>query len=269
MDAVAERDLPALAVERDARPASFSVFGIKITPMTLDVLLTTLAAFVASRRPCVIASQNMHGISVMLHDDDFRRLHEDGETLVHIDGMPLVALCRLAGLPVGREHRVTLVDLVWPLLSLAEASGWRVFYLGSTRRVLDRALDVVRRRHPGLPVAAHHGFFDLTDRRANDAVVAEIRSFAPQLLLVGMGMGRQERWIAEHRAAVGDAVILTVGACMEYVAGEVGTPPRWMGGSGLEWVYRLTESPARFWRRYLVEPWPVFLYLLRSMARRP
>jgi N-acetylglucosaminyldiphosphoundecaprenol N-acetyl-beta-D-mannosaminyltransferase len=83
-----------------------------------------------------------------------------------------------------------------------------------------------------------------------------------------MGMGRQERWILNNLSEIAPASICTVGACMEYIADSVRTPPRWMGAVGLEWLFRLGENPQRFWHRYLVEPWPVLFHFFSHTLRR-
>jgi N-acetylglucosaminyldiphosphoundecaprenol N-acetyl-beta-D-mannosaminyltransferase len=75
-------------------------------------------------------------------------------------------------------------------------------------------------------------------------------------------MPRQEHWIADNLDDLAANAILTAGAAMDYVAGVVPTPPRWMGSAGLEWIFRLFHEPRRLWRRYLVEPW----FVLRLFA---
>ncbi|MDP3379476.1 MAG: WecB/TagA/CpsF family glycosyltransferase, partial [Brevundimonas sp.] len=76
-----------------------------------------------------------------------------------------------------------------------------------------------------------------------------------QVLLVGMGMPRQEIWIADHLDALPDCVVLNVGAAFDYEAGVQKAAPRWMGKAGLEWLYRLAVDPRRLFHRYCVEPW--------------
>jgi N-acetylglucosaminyldiphosphoundecaprenol N-acetyl-beta-D-mannosaminyltransferase len=205
----------------------------------------------------------------MLDDPEFRLLHALDETCVHIDGMPLVPLCRLAGVNVSAAHRVTLMDLLWPLMQLATDRGWRVFWLGSTPSVQEKAMATIRTRFPALQIAGRHGFFRLDDEDENREVVAEIQSFAPDLVLVGMGMGRQEKWILRNRHALSPASIMTVGACMEYVAEESPLAPEWMSRGGLQWLFRLLENPRRFGHRYLVEPWRVAAYILVQIFKRP
>ncbi len=170
--------------------------------------------------------------------------------------MPLVLLCRLSGIPARRDHRVTWVDFVWPLLSTACDRDWRVFYLGGRPEVVVDGLATIRARLPALRIDGRSGFFDDAPGSGdNAAVVDAIERFEPDLLLVGMGMPRQERWILRNRSLLGVPAILACGACMEYIAGAVRTPPRWAGRWGLEWLFRLLEDPRRFAFRYIVEPW--------------
>jgi N-acetylglucosaminyldiphosphoundecaprenol N-acetyl-beta-D-mannosaminyltransferase len=108
-------------------------------------------------------------------------------------------------------------------------------------------------------VGTHHGYFDQDAASAeNAAVIAAINAAAPQLLLVGFGMPRQERWLAENRARLTVNVALTVGALFEYVAGTLPRGPRWATEHYLEWLARWWLSPRRYTRRYLHDN-PLFL----------
>jgi N-acetylglucosaminyldiphosphoundecaprenol N-acetyl-beta-D-mannosaminyltransferase len=85
--------------------------------------------------------------------------------------------------------------------------------------------------------------------------------------MVGMGMPRQEHWIVDNFELLGPVVVLPCGAAIDYVAGEIPTPPRWAGRCGLEWLYRLAAEPGRLWKRYLIEPWFVLLLMGRHWLR--
>ena len=94
-----------------------------------------------------------------------------------------------------------------------------------------------------------------------------INDFGPDLLLVGMGMPRQEKWLLDHRKALRAGVKMNVGALFDYLSGNVPMPPRWLGPLGLEWAYRLLTTPRRVVRRYLIEPWgllPIVFHWLRQ-----
>ena len=217
----------------------------------------------------MIASQNLHGLYTHSRDSHFRILHDDARTCVHIDGMPIIWLGRLFGLNLKAEQRTAWIDWFLPLMDLSRRKGWRVFYLGGREEVVEAGLALLRRDYPGLQIDGRDGFFDADpDSGGNRAVIERINRFRPHVLIVGMGMGRQERWIVENEAALDVNCIGTSGACLEYFAGAVRMPPRWLGRVGFEWAFRLFDDPRRFWRRYLVEPWSVAWSVLRSVARR-
>ncbi|MGI9600561.1 MAG: WecB/TagA/CpsF family glycosyltransferase [Acidimicrobiales bacterium] len=220
--------------------------------------------------PYVIASQNMHGVHTYLTDQAFAALHEHPRTLVHIDGTPLLWLGRMKGYELSGRHRTGCIDWIPDLLDLAIVRGWKVFYLGSTDEVCERGSLELLDRHPGLDLRTRNGYFDAApDSPENWRVVHEINDYAPDILLVGMGMGRQERWIHDNIEVLDAQVVITTGAMMDLVAGELRMAPRWLGPLGLEWMFRLWDDAPRVAHRYLVEPWLILYRLARGAGRRP
>lgn len=252
---------------------SYRVFGFKVSPGSIPELTDFLAERILAKRKCVITSQNLHGVYSYFHEPKFRALHEDANTFVRIDGMPILWMARLAGVPTRGDQRVAWIDWFQPLLARAQEKGWRIFYLGGNQKTLDLGIAWIRREFPELSVGGRNGYFKAErDHLENTAVVSEINAFAPDLLIVGMGMGRQESWVLENRSQLECTCVATCGALLEYYAGTAVTPPRWTGKLGLEWAYRLCTNPRRFGWRYLVEPWITLWYLLRhnlSPGRNP
>jgi len=188
---------------------------------------------------------------------------------IMIDGMPLILIGRLLGKPFVRENRLTWLDEFPPLLARAADEGWRVFYLGSKPGITERGAEILRRAYPGLQIATAHGYFDAApDSPENTQRVELINSYKPQVLMVGMGMPRQEHWILDNVARLRTGAIIPCGALMDYLAGAIPTPPRWTGAVGLEWLFRLISEPRRLARRYLMEPWFVAWLVLREVVRR-
>jgi N-acetylglucosaminyldiphosphoundecaprenol N-acetyl-beta-D-mannosaminyltransferase len=103
---------------------------------------------------------------------------------------------------------------------------------------------------------------------ANGAVLGAIERFDPHLLLVGMGMPRQEKWILDNIEALKVPAIIAVGGCMKFVAGALPPAPRWLGHWGLEWLFLLLASPYRGIRRYLIEPWSIAFRLAKELGMR-
>ena len=128
-----------------------------------------------------------------------------------------------------------------------------------------RAVANLRRAHPSLVVA---GFRDGYFAGREAEVVAEVRAARPDVLFVAMGSPAQERFLAEHRDALGVPFSLGVGGSFDHVAGLSRRAPAWMRRAGLEWFYRLAAEPRRLWRRYLIGNARFALLLARSRQGR-
>jgi N-acetylglucosaminyldiphosphoundecaprenol N-acetyl-beta-D-mannosaminyltransferase len=154
---------------------------------------------------------------------------------------------------------------------VADRKGWRVLSVGGGPGVGEAAALRLKAAYPCAEIAVHHGFFDARpDSAENAAVLARIADFRPHVLFVGMGMPRQELWIADNYDRLPPCVILSVGAAFDYEAGVQSAAPRWMGRAGIEWAYRLFRDPRRLFVRYCIEPWsliPLALADIRAARR--
>lgn len=246
--------------------AAYRILGVRVNALAIPDLRRIIANAVDTGQKCIIASQNLHGVYMARTDEQMRAFYERAD-FVRIDGMPLAIWARILGYPLTREHRVTWVDWLRPLLQEAARGNWRVFYLGSKPGIAEVGAERLRAEVPGVELATAHGYFDpRPDSKENRKVVERINSFRPDILMVGMGMPRQERWILENFESIEANVFLPCGACIDYFAGVIPTPPRWMGRIGLEWLARLLSEPRRLWRRYLVEPWFLADLFLSDLA---
>lgn len=239
------------------------LLGVQVDALSISDLNFLISQSIQHNHKWVIANHNLHSLYLYHHDAKMRDFYKLA-AYTHIDGMPLIVAGKLLGYPLKREQRVTYVDWVWKLMGDAVKNNWRIFYLGSKPGVAERGAEILCKRFPGLQIQTAHGYIDM--RRGsedNQQLIKAINAYQPHVLMVGMGMPRQEHWILEHFDILDVNSILPSGACIDYVAGAVPTPPRWMGRFGLEWLYRLFSEPKRLWKRYLVEPWFVmklFIY---------
>ena len=242
----------------------YSLLGLPTNALTMDQLTTLVAHAVREGRTCLLPNLNLHAIYLASKDDRMISFFRSAD-YVHADGMSVVLLGRLFGLPLTRDHRVTYVDWMPVLMQAAASLGWNVFYLGSRPGVADKAAETFREQHPALKLQVRHGYFDVEND--SDEVIASIRETKPDVLIVGMGMPRQELWIQEHREALRGMVILPAGAAFDYFAGALPSPPRWAGRMGLEWAFRLLAEPRRLGSRYLIEPWHIVGMVLQHAIR--
>ena len=238
-----------------SRPAVLSLMDLRVHPISDSEVVSLVSKAIADDERCIIANHNLHSVYLWYHERRMRQFYDAAE-YIHIDGMFLILLANMVGIPLGRANRATSLDFFPILAPLAAQEHWRIFYLGSKPGVAARAAAGLQAQYPGLQMHTHHGHFDANATAAeNKEVLAEINAYSPQILLVGMGMPRQEIWILENQEHIAANVVFPAGAFMDYMAGEIPTAPRWLASLYLEWMYRLFSEPARLWRRYLVEPW--------------
>ncbi len=245
--------------------------GVPLHAVQEGELLDLCAAGVAqgdTECASLFAYMNLHGVYVY-HRNEYLRKATELADVVYIDGMPLVWAARAAGYRVRSKHRVTSIDFLDRLLARAAEGRWRIFFLGGTEESCVKACGLFREKHPGLEIGWHNGYFKIQpDHAENQEVLRQIEAFQPDLLFVGMGMPRQEQWVVENLPQVRAKVVWCIGAMMDYFAGIVPTPPRFLGRLGLEWLYRLLSEPKRLWYRYLVEPLYLIPLFLKDIGGR-
>ena len=132
-----------------AEPRSYRLLGARVHAVSMAPLTAAVREGVRSGRRRIIANHNLHSIYLHQRDEKLRAFYARAH-LVHVDGMSLILAARLLGLPLRREHRVTYVDWIDPLLATAAAERWRVLFLGSKAQAGFRGSAALRRRHPGL-----------------------------------------------------------------------------------------------------------------------
>jgi N-acetylglucosaminyldiphosphoundecaprenol N-acetyl-beta-D-mannosaminyltransferase len=232
-----------------------------------------VAGRLARSQGAVIANHNLHSLYLAGKSPAVRAFFAAAD-LVEVDSTPLILWARLIGRSSRPFHRCTYLDwrdLFW---ARAQAEGWRVFFVGGAPGVADKAREAILADFPDVNLAVHHGYFDAAAGSAENAAVVEaINAFAPQILLVGMGMPRQEVWVLEnHPALTAPCASFTVGGAFDYEAGAQKAAPRWMGRLGVEWLFRLVADPRRLFVRYCIEPWslvgPAMADLRQAVFRR-
>jgi N-acetylglucosaminyldiphosphoundecaprenol N-acetyl-beta-D-mannosaminyltransferase len=193
------------------------------------------------------------------HDDpSFQRLVNNAD-LVTPDGMPLVWGLKLLG--AQKATRVYGPDLTLYVCEAAAKAGITVGLYGGTRESLADFVAFLERRFPRIQVVCSIAppFRSLTpDEDAR--YTRQILESGAQILFVGIGCPKQERWIAAHKGTI-PAVMLGVGAAFDFHSGRVAQAPKWMQRLGLEWVFRVSMEPRRLWKRYAIHN-PRYVVLL-------
>jgi N-acetylglucosaminyldiphosphoundecaprenol N-acetyl-beta-D-mannosaminyltransferase len=227
-----------------------TLFGIPIRNIGFDDAVALIRECVKQGGSNSIFFFNAHGVSVAQDDPEYREILRDA-THVFPDGIGV----RIAGLLCGKRLRPDLnpTDLYPRLLRALQGTGTRVFLLGCEPGIAEKARERARSEYPGISICgAHHGYLSEEDEQR---VIGQIREAETDILLVGMGVPKQEKWVAENLEATNARVAMGIGALFEYHSGKAQRAPLWMRRLGLEWLGRLIPGrgePRRLWQRYLL-----------------
>jgi N-acetylglucosaminyldiphosphoundecaprenol N-acetyl-beta-D-mannosaminyltransferase len=239
------------------------VLGTAVHALTQHAVLGLCQQAVERRDHLNIGVVNAAKLVNMYRDEDLRQAVLAAD-LVLADGQSVVWASRMLGKPL--PERVTGIDLFVALLDLAEQCGYRTFFLGATREVLDAAVERIGQLHPRLQICGHRdGYFPLT---ASAAVADEIAATRPDLLFVGMTSPRKEVFLNDWSQRAEACVSLGVGGSFDVLAGLVHRAPLSWQRLGLEWLYRVKQEPRRLWKRYLVTNTAFLALLGRDLLAR-
>lgn len=233
-----------------------SLLGVRLSPFSLDQAVARVQGMIGTPGSArVVVTPNPGSLLTSRRDPVLRAAYDQAD-LVLADGIGIVWASRLLGSPLST--RVTGVDLSERLLARASTVGTRVFLLGGRPGVAARAAQRLKTRFPGLRIAGtHHGYF------ADDkAMIKRIASTASELILVGMGVPRQERFMLEARGFLPGAVMIGVGGTLDLFAGLTHRAPQGWQRLGLEWLYRLLHDPRRIKEAVLI---PQFIAAVGAM----
>jgi N-acetylglucosaminyldiphosphoundecaprenol N-acetyl-beta-D-mannosaminyltransferase len=247
-------------------PCRFSLLGAEVDRITPAYVMDFVDRKVAAKERAIVANHNLHSLYLFQKRPDMRAFYNKAD-LIEIDSTPMIAWARLMGHPVSRAHRCTYLDFREDFWAQAQAKNWRVYHVGGEAAHNDASKAAILARYPKVHLDLHTGFFDMKGAD-NEALLADLKAKRPDVLLVGMGMPRQETWILANLERLPDCVILPVGAAFDYEAGVMYTPPRWTGQLGIEWLVRFFHEPKRLFERYFIEPWWLIPQALRDVWRR-
>lgn len=239
-------------------PTEIQLLGYRLHPMAGKEVIEQVSLAVSQRRRLIMANLNVHGMATMYDSAAMTRLMTQPDCMVMVDGMPVLFLANiLGGARLPRTKRATSLDFYDELFEAGVRNGWQFAYVGSIEDVLVAGLDLLRARFPDLHIEGRNGYFDMDDfapGSQNNEIIAWLGALSPDIVIVGMGMPRQEAWIEMVQSRLDARVFLPAGAYLDYQVGVQKPAPRWLGRYGLEWTYRLALSPHRLGYRYLLEP---------------
>ncbi len=227
------------------------LLGRRITCMTVPAVVEAIYAACTEDRKMVVANYNVHGFNLTMQFPWFYNFLQSAD-ITHCDSSGILKAIRYMGLDLPIQYRVSYTRLMPALLECCNRHGLSMFLLGAKPENLEAALVRMKEKYPNARFAGHHGYFTKEDSVQNEAVVQQINSIKPNILIVGMGMPLQGKWIQQHRSRLNVNVCMPGGAIIDRLAGVVSDCPTLISNMGFEWLYRLGREPRRLAARYLL-----------------
>jgi N-acetylglucosaminyldiphosphoundecaprenol N-acetyl-beta-D-mannosaminyltransferase len=216
----------------------------------MDDAIRTMACWIENRARAQVVVCTVYTIMMSQQDPDLHRIADEAG-LVTPDGMPLVILGKLMGFP--QIKRVYGPDLMLAFSEYMSRTGYTAFLYGGAEGVPEQVATKLVSRYPGLKIVGTYSppYRDLTPEEAT-AVQDRINEANPDIVWVGLGSPKQDKWIAHNREHINAPIMIGVGAAFDFISERIPQAPRWIQRISLEWLFRLLTEPRRLWRRYLV-----------------
>lgn len=227
------------------------ILGVPINNVTHNEAVELVCSYLNGNDKRMIFTPNPEFVMAARKDKEFMDILNKGDLLVP-DGIGVVIASKLLGAPL--KERVAGYDLVQAVFDKIKDRDKTVYFLGGGNGIAESARAKMEEKHKGIKiVGVHNGYFDEKEEKL---LIEEINRLKPDLVLVGIGFPRQEKWIYKHREELNAKAFIGVGGSFDAMSGNVKRAPDIFIKLGLEWFYRLIKQPSRFFRMLQL---PLFL----------
>ena len=232
----------------DAEFSNIDFADIQVDNLTLEESASKVDEFIKDGSPHLIVTPNPEIIVASQKDQELKEIINRANLRV-TDGISMVVVSKILKKPL--KERVSGIDL---MLRITENTERKVFLLGGAPGIAEAAAKKLKCK----VVGTHDGYFE-----NEQEVIEKIRVMKPEVLFVGLGAGRQERWAIHHLAELGVPAVMTIGGSLDVISGQKKRAPKIFQKLYIEWLYRLITEPKR-WKRQLALPKFLWLMLIKN-----
>jgi len=249
-----------LIIERDILANRIKLFQVGIDQVDNKKTIQRIEEFIVSKKPHQIVTPDTLAVLRARKDPEYHDILKSAD-LVTPDGAGILWAATTLNYPL--PERVTGIDMIHNICRLAAEKGYSLYLLGSYPGVASEAASNLTKKYPGIKIAGtHHGYFGSEDsqnyedakngnndkNKEEQEIIAEIKENRPDILLVGMGVPKQEKWIDKNLNSLNVPVCMGVGGSFDVLSGRIPRAPLWMQRHGMEWIYRSIKQPTRAFR---------------------
>lgn len=234
----------------------------EVDNITMNEAVQKIEQLILNKKPSYVVTPNIDHIVKLETDKEFQEVYKEAD-LILTDGMPLIWISKLKKFSI--KEKVSGSDLFPEVCKLAANKGYKVFLLGAAEGVAAKAAENLKLKYKGLNIVGTYSpsyGFEKNEYEIQQ-IIKMIKEVKPDILAVGLGAPKQEKFLYKYRNQLNVPVALAIGASIDFEAGNVNRAPKWMQHIGLEWFYRLCKEPKRMFKRYLVDDIKIFRLILK------
>lgn len=230
----------------------FKFLNIEIDNLSMEESVFEIDKLINKRKNSYVVTPNVDHIVKLENDKEFVEVYKNAD-LVLTDGMPLIWISKLLKTPI--KEKVSGSDLFPNVCKLACEKGYSIFLLGAADGVASKAAENLMAKYKGLKIAGtfspSYGFE--SNKNEVQKIVDIINKAKPDILAVGLGAPKQEKFIYKYKEDLKVPISLAIGASIDFEARNIERAPIWMQKIGMEWFYRFIKEPKRMFKRYFID----------------
>lgn len=234
----------------------------KIDNLNMEEAISYIDLLIQKGKPAYVVTPNVDHIVKLENDEEFRRVYEQAD-LILTDGMPLIWISKLNKKPI--KEKVSGSDLFPKVCELATKKKYKIFLLGAAEGIAKIAAEKLCNKYEGLQIVGayspSYGFENNNDEIKD--IINIINNVKPDILAVGLGAPKQEKFILKYKDELNVPISLAIGASIDFEANNIKRAPKWMQKSGLEWFYRFSKEPKRMFRRYFIDDMKIIKIVMK------
>lgn len=232
--------------------ARIKFMNICIDNLTMSETLNEIDKLIQKKICSYVVTPNVDHIVRLEKDEELQKVYKNA-SLILTDGKPLIWISKWYKTPI--KEKISGSDLFPKVCELAANKNYTMYLLGAAEGVADTAAKNLMKKYPGLNVVGTYSppFGFEKNEQEMIKIKTQIQEVHPDILIVGLGCPKQEKFMYYHCKELGVPISFGLGASIDFEAGNIKRAPKWMSNHGLEWLYRFSKEPKRLFKRYFVD----------------
>lgn len=232
--------------------ARIKFMNTDIDNLTMAETLNEIEKLIQKKNCSYVVTPNVDHIVRLEKDEELQKVYKNA-SLILTDGKPLIWISKWYKTPI--KEKISGSDLFPRVCQLAANKNYTMYLLGAAEGVADTAARNLMKKYPGLNIVGTYSppfGFEKNEQEMNK-IKTQIQDVHPDILIVGLGCPKQEKFMYYHCKELGVPILFGLGASIDFEAGNIKRAPKWMSNHGLEWLYRFSKEPKRLFKRYFVD----------------